>query len=95
MGEIVGHVKDLLLRLIDHWSTRRQRALENDRRSLENQQLQVEIAKQFVGLAKELGYSKRELRQVVALVVHEQEPLVWLIAAGKITSADSIDGSQS
>jgi len=44
---------------------------------------------------KEAGYSKRELRQVVASVVHEQKPLVGLIAAGKIISADTIDASQS
>jgi hypothetical protein len=55
----------------------------------------VEIAKQFVGLAQDLGYTKREMRQLVAAVVHEQQPLVKLITAGKITSADSIDGQQS
>ncbi len=69
VGEIVGHVKDLLVRLIEHWSTRRQRSLENERRELENQQLQVEIAKQFVGLARELGYTKKEMRQLVSSVV--------------------------
>lgn len=95
VGEIVGHVKDLLIRLIDLWSTRRQRSLEDDRRALENQQLQVGIARDFVGVLKEAGYSKRELRQVVASVVHEQKPLVGLIAAGKIISADTIDASQS
>jgi HAMP domain-containing protein len=91
VGEIVGHVKDLLVRLIEHWSTRRQRSLENERRELENQQLQVEIAKQFVGLAQDLGYTKKEMRQLVSSVVLEQRPLVRLIAAGKITSADTIN----
>jgi HAMP domain-containing protein len=94
IGEIVGHLKDLLVRLIEYWSTRRQRELENNRRELENQQLQVEVAKQFVGLAQELGYSKRELRQLVASVVREQKPLIQLVAAGKITSADTIDNEQ-
>lgn len=91
VGEIVGHVKDLLVHLIEHWSTRRQRSLENERRELENQQLQVEIAKQFVGLAQELGYTKKEMRQLVSTVVLEQRPLVRLVAAGKITSADTIN----
>ncbi|MEZ5399175.1 MAG: hypothetical protein R2729_05860 [Bryobacteraceae bacterium] len=95
LGEIVGHVKDLLVRLIDHCSTRRQRSLENERRELENQQLQVEIAKQFVGLAQELGYTKKEMRQLVSAVVLEQRPLVRLVAAGKITSADTISGEPS
>jgi HAMP domain-containing protein len=92
IGEIVGHVKDFLVRLIEHWSTRRQRALENERRELENRQLQVEIAKQFVGLAQELGYTKKETRQLVSAVVLEQGPLVRLVSAGKITSADTISG---
>ncbi len=92
IGEIVGHVKELLVRLIEHWSTRRQRTLENERRELENQQLQVEIAKQFVGLAQELGYTKKETRQLVSAVVLEQKPLIRLVAAGKITSADTISG---
>jgi len=94
VGEIVGHVKDLLVHLIDHCSTRRQRNLENERMELENQQLQVEIAKQFVGLAQDLGYSKREMRQLVATAMHEQKPLVGLIAAGKITSVDTVDESR-
>jgi HAMP domain-containing protein len=91
IGEIVGHLKDLLVKLIEHWSTRQQRSLENQRRELENQQLQVEIAKQFVGLAHELGYTKREMRQLVAAAVREQRPLVRLVASGKITSADTVD----
>ena len=92
IGEIVGHVKDLLMRLIEYWSTRRQRALENKHRELENRQLQIEIAQEFVGLAQQLGYTKREMRQLVASVVEEQRPIVQQIAAGKITSADIIEG---
>lgn len=94
VGEIVGHVKDLLVRLIDHGSTRRQRNLENDRREWENQQLQVEIARQFVGMAQDLCYSTREMRQLVSAAKDEQKPRVGLIAAGKITSADTVDESR-
>ena len=80
------------MRLIEYWSTRRQRALENEHRELENRQLQIEIAQEFVGLAQQLGYTKREMRQLVASVVEEQRPIVQQIAAGKITSADIIEG---
>ena len=92
IGEIVGHVKDFLVSIIEHCSTRRQRSLENERRALENKQLQVQIAKEFVGLAQELGYTKKEMRQLVASIVREQTPLVRLVAAGKVTSADTIKG---
>ena len=101
VGEIVGHLKDLLLRLIDHWSTKQRRSLENrhlelenERLELENRQRQVEVAKQFVGLAGELGYTEQERRQLVAAVMHEQQPIVTLISAGKITSVDAIDETQ-
>jgi hypothetical protein len=95
IGEIVGHVKDLLLRLIDLWSTRNKRTLESERLELENRKLQVEVAKDFVGLARDLGYTQQEVRQLVAAVMSEQQPLVQLISAGKITSADSIDEDQA
>lgn len=94
ISPIVGDIKDLLVRLIDHWSTRRQRDLENDRRELENRQLLVENAKRFVDLASDLGYSKREMRQIVSTLMQELKPLMGLIAAGKITSADTVDDSQ-
>jgi hypothetical protein len=91
IGEIIGHIKDLLVHILEHWSARRQRDLENDRRELENEQLQIQVAKDYVGLAREIGYSKREIRQLVASVVREQRPLIQLVAAGKVTSADTIE----
>ena len=92
VGEIVGHLKDMLVRLIDHCSTRRQRNLENDRRELENRKLELEVAKEFVALARDIGYTKREMRQLVAKTVEQQQPLVRLITAGKIVSADTLEG---
>jgi HAMP domain-containing protein len=94
IGEIIGHLKDLLVRIIELWSTGRQRNLENERRELENEQLQIQIAKDYVGLAREIGYSNREIRQLVASVVREQRPLIQLVAAGKVTSADTIDDEE-
>ena len=91
IGEIVGHIKDLLVRLIDHCSTRRQRSLENERRELENRKLEIEVAKEFVNLAKDVGYTKREMRQLVGMVTDKQRPLVRLIVSGKIISADTVE----
>lgn len=91
IAEIIGHLKDLMAQIIEHWLARRQRELENERRELENQQLQVQVAKEYVALAREVGYSKRQMRQLVASVVREQRPLIHLVVAGKITSADTIN----
>ena len=44
------------------------------------------------GLAQDLGYTKKETRQLVSAVVLEQRPLVRLVSAGKITSANTVSG---
>lgn len=91
LGEIVGHVKDLLIKLIDVCSTGRQRELENQRRELENQKLQVEITKEYLALGDSLGYTNYEKRQLIAASIAEQQPLIRLIEEGKIVSAQLLD----
>jgi hypothetical protein len=95
IGEIIKHLKDFLIHLIDLAVTKRRRELENERRQLENQKLQIENAKKFVELAQKCGCSKTEMRQLVGEVVRASVPLQQLAAAGKITSAETIDAHQS
>jgi hypothetical protein len=94
LGEIIGHLKDFLLRLIEHHDAKDKRALDNEQQRLTNEQLKIEIAKGYIEIAQELGYTKRETRQLVAAVMYEQKPLIKLIAARKITSASAEDDSQ-
>lgn len=102
VGAAIGHLKEFLIYLIDLWKTNPQRGLENERRALENEnlrhrneQLQIENAKRLVQLGHQVGYSELEQRQIVAAVIHEQKPLVQLIADGKIISASSGNESPS
>ena len=94
VGEVIGHLKDLLVKLIDLFATREERALKNERSALENDQLRVDIAKKYVELGRELGYSKREMRRLVASAAEQQRPLEALIRTGKIISADTIDSDR-
>src|SRR5262249_22484804 len=68
LGEIVGHIKDLILKLIENKSTKRQRELDNEKREIENQQLRIQNAREFIALAKECGYSEFEMRSLVNFV---------------------------
>ncbi len=87
LGEITGHVKDFIIALLDRWLNRRQRKLENDERVLRNDQLRIENARQFVQLAREVGYSDQELRTLIRWVDDRQETFIHLIEEGKIKKA--------
>jgi hypothetical protein len=86
LGEVIGHVKDFLLKLIDWKLTARQRQLENEERELKNQRLRIENAKEFVALGRDLGLPQQEIRKMVGFVGKRQDRTLKLIEAGKITS---------
>ncbi len=87
LGEVVGHLKDFILRLIELYASRRQRHLENELWEEEIQAKRLENAKSFVELAKECGYSKADMRKLVQWVDSRQNVLIPLIERGKIRNA--------
>lgn len=101
MGEVTGHLKDILFKLIDLCMGREQRRqentgrrLDNERRELENEGKRIENAKSFVDLARKCGYTKAEVRKLVAWVDSRQALLVPLIEARKITDVRLLDDSE-
>ena len=92
VGEVIGHVKDFLLRLIQMYLERHQRRaentgrrLDNEKRELENEGKRIENAKSLVELARNCGYTRAEVRKLVAWVDSRQALLVPLIETRKIT----------
>lgn len=83
-GEAIGHVKDFILKLIEHWVTRRQRNLENEERELKNQRLRIENCREFVQLAKDCGYTEAEPRRLFNWVDERQETYIILIENEKL-----------
>jgi hypothetical protein len=101
LGEIVGHLKDFMLRLIQMFLERPQRRLENagrrldnERRELENEGKRIENAKSFVELARTCGYTKADVRKLVSWVDGRQALLVPLIDSGKITNVQLLSEDQ-
>lgn len=66
LGEIIGHIKDFILRI---WElgiiARRQRKLENEEREIKNQGQGIENARNFVSLLKECGFPETEIRTII------------------------------
>ena len=91
MGEVVGHLKDLVLRLIERRDEKRSRDLSEERAALENERLRIANARKFVALGRELGYSKTELRRLIRHVDEKQDPIIRLISQRKLLNVSIKD----
>lgn len=84
VGEVIGHLKDFTLRIIELVMTRHRRRLEDERLQVEIQRMRIENAREFLRVASENNYSPSELRQLINWVDDRQEPLIRLADEGKI-----------
>ncbi|MGC8898815.1 MAG: hypothetical protein ACP5ON_11370 [Bacteroidota bacterium] len=84
IGTVIGHIKDFILKLIERQDSKRQRELDQERAALENDRIRLENARNFVALARDLGYSETDLRRLVLYVDGKQGTLVRLIAQQKL-----------
>jgi hypothetical protein len=97
IGAVVGHVKDFAIKMIERHDTKRQRELSDERAALENDRMRIENARNFVALARDLGYTETEIRRLVAHVDEKQEVLVRLIDERKlvaVVAADETSGEE-
>jgi hypothetical protein len=85
VGAIVGHLKDFILRLIEHRSTEPQRNLENELRMLKNERIRIENAKRFLALLREQGVTGEDMKKLISYVDNKQDIIVHLVATQKIT----------
>lgn len=84
LGQIVGHIKEFSQFLIQHFADRKARKLRDTEAELRNQSLRIENARNLVGLAKDIGYTETEIRQMINWVDDKQQSLLELIENGKI-----------
>ena len=90
-GEIVGHVKDFLLKLIDLAVTTRQRRLDVTERNVEIEAKRIENLKAFVELAKGIGFSEHEIRTMLKSADVHQDNLMQLALQMKIVTVEKVD----
>jgi len=79
IGVVVGHIKDLALRLIDV-------AASKDERRLKNERLEIENLKERIKIAKDLGFTDKEIKNVLGWAKKRQKTISYLIEEGKIRS---------
>jgi hypothetical protein len=83
VGEIVGHIKEFILKIIENISSRRERELKNT-------QLELENARQFLQLRKDYDLNEEELLFLVKEINTRQRRLEKLIREGKIITVKEV-----
>lgn len=84
VGVIVGHIKDFIFRIIEHWSQRRKRQLDDQEHEAKILALRIENARQMVSLAERCGYDQSEVRKLVGFVDGKQDALVSAAAESRL-----------
>ncbi len=64
-GAAIGHIKDVILRLIDSVENRKSRRLENDKKQIENDVLKIEKTKKIVELLRNLNYPESRIIKIL------------------------------
>lgn len=65
LGEVVGHIKELLLFFLN----RRSRSLDNEKKSLQNERLWLENVAMFAEMAKRSDCSEEETRLLIGFTL--------------------------
>lgn len=95
IGAIVGHLKDLVMGLVQRRDMRKQRELADERAALENERLRIENLRQYIGIARDIGYTEAEVRQLMLSVDRKQEPLLRLLNDGKLLGVGADDATRT
>ncbi len=85
LGACLGQVKDLVLRLLDRKDGKMMRRLKEEHQHLDNDLFRVKILRDFVALAKEVGCSEPEIRQMIADSDGKLEALFQVVDKKKLT----------
>jgi hypothetical protein len=90
VGVVVGHIKDFILRLVERKDLQRKRQLDEERAALQNETIRLENARNFIDIARDVGYTDSEIRRMTALVDEKQEIFVRVTQTGRLRSVLSI-----
>lgn len=100
LGEIIGHIKDLIIKVTEMCLNRqhqkevaRQLKIENDKSELEMVGLRLTAIDQFIDVARKAGFTKKQIRTTIQSVDGKVDLIEGLVEQGKIKSIELIEES--
>jgi hypothetical protein len=86
LGTAMGHVKDIVIKLIDVCVGRKERNINNNILEEDHKAAVMRNLREQISILKELGYSEAEIRTIVASANPAIEKLIQLTNRGLITA---------
>jgi hypothetical protein len=93
IGQSVGHLKDLVTKIIDVRVQAPERNLRNEILEEERKSAALKNLREQIGILKELGYSEAEVRQIIAKSKPAIEAISGLGERGLISEVKEIDSN--
>ncbi len=95
LGQAMGHVKDIVIKLIDVQVCSNERKIKNEILEEERRSAALRNLREQIAILKDLGYSESEVRAIVASSNPAIEKLLSLINRGLLTGvSDTNDQEQ-
>lgn len=99
IGDSIGHIKDIIFRIIDWKLNREKLTLENQKLVIENELAQAELARirienaqKLVDIAKDCGFSEAERRLMISFADGRQEVIVRSIEEDRLRAVLLLEG---
>jgi hypothetical protein len=83
LGEIVGHLKEFVPKVIENVSNKEERDLRNIQRAME-------IAREYLQLQKEYNLTQEDLHHLIEQIMQRQQRITRLVRQGKLVSVEII-----
>lgn len=87
-GAAIGHVKDLILRLIDFYENRKSNKLDNERKEIENDILRIDKTKKVLELLREINYPESKIIKILETENNSIKALKNLVESNQIENAE-------
>lgn len=84
IGSVVGHLKDLIIRWVEHRETREGRKIENLKGQVELDLLKIDRMKKFSLLLKEVGFSDEDVKKILSKEIEHLTTVRGLIESEQI-----------
>jgi hypothetical protein len=87
-GEVIGHIKETLFKVIEIFQTKDKRKLEEKRMEIENEMLSIEKNQKIIATYKELGFTNDQILQILGYENSNIKIISKLIEDKKITNVN-------
>lgn len=88
LGAAIGHIKELIIRLIDLYENRKIKQLEFEKLQIENDLLKIDKAQKVVSLLREIGYPESKIIKILETEDKSIQTLAQFVDNGKIENVE-------